>query len=88
MTEPGKILRADYRVFQWSGYINYERTRKQLAGMQDLSARIERYLENRTGYDIRMQDRTYILEFERLDDARMFVLSFSDVIHNAGVNFE
>ena len=88
MTKPGRIIRTDHRVFSWSGYVNYETTRKQAAGMENLMQRIERYLENRSGHEIKFENYKFILEFERLDDARMFVLSFSDVIDTHGVRFD
>jgi len=50
--------------------------------------RIERYLENRSGHEIKFENYRFILEFERLDDAQMFVLSFSDVIDTHGVRFD
>ncbi len=85
---PGRIIREDYRQFSWSGYVNYEITRKQAAGMENLMQRVERYLENRSGHEIRLENRKFVLEFQRLDDARMFVLSFSDVIETNGVKFD
>ena len=85
---PGRIVREDYRQFSWSGYVNYEITRKQAAGMENLMQRVERYLENRSGHEIRLENRKFVLEFQRLDDARMFVLSFSDVIETNGVKFD
>jgi len=88
LTKPGRIIRTDHRVFSWSGYVNYETTRKQAAGMENLMQRIERYLENRSGHEIKFENYKFILEFERLDDARMFVLSFSDVIDTHGVKFD
>jgi len=56
--------------------------------MENLMQRIERYLENRSGHEIKFENYRFILEFERLDDARMFVLSFSDVIDTHGVRFD
>jgi hypothetical protein len=88
LIKPGRIVREDYRQFSWSGYVNYETTRKQAAGMENLMQRIERYLENRSGHEIKFENYKFILEFERLDDARMFVLSFSDVIDTHGVKFD
>ena len=88
MTTPGKILREDYRLFSWSVYLNFESTRKQIAGMENLSERIKVYLEHRQGYETQIEDNRHFLRFSRLDDARMFVLSFSDVIETNGVRFE
>ena len=88
MTTPGKITREDYRLFSWSAYLNYESTRKQIAGMEKLSERLKSYLEHRQGYEMQVEDNRYFLRFSRLDDARMFVLSFSDVIETNGVRFD
>lgn len=88
MTKPGRIIRTDYRVFQWSVYINYERTKKQIAGMEDTNARIEKYLKNRQNYEIKLLDRTVQLTFENVSDAQMFVLAFSDLIDTHGVRFD
>ena len=56
----------------------------------NLTDRVKRYLENRTDTEHRIEsvDNTIVLEFETLDDARMFVLSFSDVIDTHGVRFD
>jgi uncharacterized protein (DUF2164 family) len=57
---------------------------------QSIIDRVKRYLEHRTDteYKIESVDNTVVLEFETLDDARMFVLSFSDVIDTHGVKFD
>jgi uncharacterized protein (DUF2164 family) len=57
---------------------------------QGIIDRVKRYLEHRTDteYKIESVDNTVVLEFETLDDARMFVLSFSDVIDTHGVRFD
>lgn len=88
MIEPGKITRIDYRKFMWSGYVNYETTRKQWAGMENIYSRVGNYLENRLGHQVTIEDRIFVLEFEKLDDARMFMLAFSDVIDTHGVKFD
>lgn len=88
MTEPGRITRIDYRKFTWSGYVNFETTRKQWAGMENTGERIRKFFEHRKGHIIKIQDSKFVLEFEKLDDARMFVLAFNDVIENNGVNYE
>jgi len=41
-----------------------------------------------TDYNIESVDNTVVLEFAKLDDARMFVLSLSDVIDTHGVRFD
>jgi len=88
LIEPGRITRIDYRKFTWSAYVNYQTTRKQLAGMENVYSRVVRYLENRTGHQVTIEDRTFVLEFEKLDDARMFMLAFSDIIIDNGVKYE
>ena len=88
LIEPGKITRIDYRKFTWSGYVNYETTRKQLAGMENTYYRVLKYLENRSGHEIKLQNRMFMLEFEKLDDAKMFMLAFSDVIIDNGIKYE
>jgi hypothetical protein len=57
---------------------------------QGIIDRVKRYLEHRTDteYKIESVDNIVVLEFETLDDARMFVLSFSDVIDTHGVRFD
>ena len=53
-----------------------------------LRKRIRKFFEHRKGHIIKIQDSKFVLEFEKLDDARMFVLAFNDVIENNGVNYE
>ena len=57
---------------------------------ENLTGRVKRYLEHRTDTEHRIEsvDDTIVLEFKTLDDARMFVLSFSDVIDTHGVRFD
>ena len=92
MIEPGKITRIDYRKFTWSAYINFQTTRKQLAGMENVWDRIKKYLEHRDrkSYNVTLEEetRTIVLEFEKLDDARMFMLAFSDIIIDEGIRFD
>jgi len=92
LIEPGKITRIDYRKFTWSAYVNYQTTRKQLAGMENVWDRIKKYLEyrDRKDYNVTLEDptKTIVLEFEKLDDARMFMLAFSDVIIDNGIKYE
>ena len=90
MTEPGKITRIDYRKFTWSAYVNYQTTRKQLAGMENVWERAKKYLKNREDYDIVIEDpsKMVILEFKKLDDAQMFMIAFSDVIIDNGIKYE
>jgi hypothetical protein len=92
LTEPGKITRIDYRKFTWSAYVNFQTTRKQLAGMENVWDRIKKYLEHRDrkSYNVTLEEetRTIVLEFEKLDDARMFMLAFSDAIIDNGIKYE
>ena len=92
MTEPGKITRIDYRKFTWSAYVNFQTTRKQLAGMENVWDRIKKYLEHRDrkSYNVTLEEetRTIVLEFQKLDDARMFMLAFSDAIIDNGIKYE
>lgn len=92
MIEPGKITRIDYRKFTWSAYVNFQTTRKQLAGMENVWDRIKKYLEHRDrkSYNVTLEEetRTIILEFEKLDDAHMFMLAFSDAIIDNGIKYE
>ena len=89
MTEPGKIIRLDFRKFAYSGYVNYERTKKQRAGMTLLADRLDSYFEGKDiVYTKTLEDNFFVLEFAKLADARMFVLSFSDVITTNGVRFD
>ena len=48
------------------------------------------YFEARPNIEVEIQqiDNTCLVEFAKLDDARMFVLSFSDVIDTHGVRFD
>jgi len=52
--------------------------------------RVSKYLEARQTqpFQIEQDDYTVAIRFENLDDAKMFVLAFSDVIHTAGARFE
>ena len=92
LIEPGKITRIDYRKFTWSAYVNFQTTRKQLAGMENVWDRIKKYLEHRDrkSYNVTLEEetRTIILEFEKLDDAKMFMLAFSDIIIDNGIKYE
>lgn len=88
LIEPGRITRIDYRKFTWSGYVNYQTTRKQLAGMENIYKRVVKYLEKRDRHQVTIEDRTFVLEFEKLDDAHMFMLAFSDIIIDNGIKYE
>ena len=90
MIKPGRIIRTDYRSFQFSVYLDFHTAVKHGERAGSLLNRVRKYLEMRTDtdYNIESVDNTVVLEFAKLDDARMFVLSFSDVIDTHGVRFE
>jgi hypothetical protein len=87
---PGRITRTDYRTFEFSHLLDFHTAVKHRHRASNLTDRVKRYLENRTDTEHRIEsvDNTIVLEFETLDDARMFVLSFSDVIDTHGVRFD
>ena len=89
LTEPGKILRTDYRTFQFSCYLPFDQY-KHHKKQGDLMTRVSKYLEARQSqpFQIEQDDYTVCIRFENLDDAKMFVLAFSDIIHTAGARFE
>ena len=87
---PGRIIRADYRIFQFSVHLDFHQVQKHAVPQGSLLNRVREYFEARPGteVEIRQIDNTCLVEFAKLDDARMFVLSFSDVIDTHGVHFE
>ncbi len=89
-TKPGRIFRVDYRMFQFSHTLDFHTAVKHGTKVGGLLNRVKRYLENRTDteYQIESVDNTIVLEFKTLDDAHMFMLSFSDVIDTHGVRFD
>ena len=90
LTNPGRITRTDYRLFEFSHLLDFHTAVKHRTKASNLIDRVKRYLEHRTDTDHRIEsvDDTIVLEFKTLDDARMFVLSFSDVIDTHGVKFD
>ena len=90
LTEPGRIIRINYRCFQFSHHLDFHTAVKYGARAKSVSDRVKKYLEPRTQieYTIESIDNTIVLEFKTLDDARMFVLSFNDVIDTYGVRFD
>jgi len=90
LTKPGRIIRIDYRSFQFSHLLDFHTAVKHGHRASNLLDRVKRYLENRTDTEHRIEsvDNTIVLEFKTLDDARMFVLSFNDVIDTNGVKFD
>ena len=90
MTTPGRITRTDYRSFEFSHMLDFHTAVKHGTKASNLTDRVKRYLEHRTDTDHRIEsvDNTIVLEFKTLDDARMFVLPFNDVIDTYGVKFD
>ena len=90
LTKPGRIIRTDYRSFQFSVHLDFHTAVKHGKRADSMLGRVRKYLEMRTDtdYNIESLDNTVVLEFAKLDDARMFVLSFSDVIDTHGVRFD
>ena len=90
MIIPGRITRTDYRRFEFSHLLDFHTAVKHGTMAKNLTDRVKRYLEHRTDteHKIESMDDIIVLEFETLDDARMFVLSFSDVIDTHGVRFD
>jgi hypothetical protein len=90
LIKPGRIIRTDYRSFQFSVHLDFHTAVKHGKRAGSLLNRVRKYLEMRTDtdYNIESVDNTVVLEFAKLDDARMFVLSFNDVIDTDGVKFD
>lgn len=89
MIEPGKILRTDYRRFCFTQSLDFYGAVKNGKSVSKLLDRIREYLQARSDldWDIKNEEKLVILEFAKLDDAKMFMLSFSDVIYTNGVKF-
>lgn len=90
MIEPGKILRTDYRRFCFTQSLDYFGALQYGECVGRLLDRVREYLQARSelDWDITNEDKLVTLEFAKLDDARMFMLSFSDVIYTNGVKFD
>ena len=90
MITPGRIIRTDHRCFQFSHNLDFYTAIKHGERAKSIQYRVEQYLENRndTEYNLKIESDIVVLEFKTLDDARMFVLSFSDVIDTHGVRFD
>ena len=87
---PGRIIRADYRIFQFSVYLDFYQVKALAIPQNALLNRVREYFEARPNIEVEIQqiDNTCLVEFAKLDDARMFMLSFSDVIDTHGVHFD
>ena len=88
MIEPGKILRHDYRRFCFNTYLSIEDITKHIH-KTELTQRLQKYFDSRD-VEFRYEEAENMgwIEFAKLDDAQMFVLSFADVIKTNGVRFE
>lgn len=88
MIELGKILRHDYRRFCFNTYISIDDLNKHRS-RSELLDRIHKYFNSRD-VEFRYEEVENMgwIEFAKLDDAQMFVLSFADVIKTNGVRFE
>ena len=87
----GKIYRLDYRLFVFpfkmdDFAIRLVATKK----ITDISDRLVPYFSKREHLQksIKEEDGNVIIQFEKIDDAKMFMLSFTDVIDSQGVKFE
>ena len=90
MIEPGKILRVDYRKFCFSQSMDFYGAVRYGKQQQALLDRIKNYLLARqdADWDMHNEDKLVWIEFAKIDDARMFMLSFVDVIYTNGVKFD
>ncbi len=90
MIEPGKLLQVDYRVFKFTIELGFEDRLSHGYAITDLINRINEYFYARPGlsYTHELMGSLMIIQFEKLSDAKMFCLSFSDVLSTDGVNFE
>ena len=87
---PGKIIRADYRIFQFIVYLDFYQVKALAIPQNALLNRVREYFNARPNIEVQIKtmDNTCLVEFAKLDDAQMFVLSFSDVIDTHGVHFD
>lgn len=87
---PGRIIRADYRIFQFSVYLDFHQVQNHALPQGSLLNRVREYFNARPNIQVQIKtmDNTCLVEFAKLDDAQMFVLSFSDVIDTHGVHFD
>lgn len=90
MIEPGKLLQIDYRVFKLTIELGFEDRLSHGYAITDLINRINEYFYARPGlsYSHELMGGVMIIQFEKLSDAKMFCLSFSDVLSTDGVKFE
>tara|TARA_R110001592_G_scaffold271306_1_gene537786 strand:- start:92 stop:364 length:273 start_codon:yes stop_codon:yes gene_type:complete len=90
LIEPGKIYQIDYRVFEFTVELDFYSKVNSGSLIVDLINRVNDYLKARTPLDYSHEqvESKIILQFKKLDDARMFMLSFSDVLETQGFRYE
>ena len=90
MIEPGKIYQIDYRAFEFTIELDFYLKVNSGTLISDLIDRVNNYLKARKPleYDYQIEGSHVILKFAKLDDARMFMLSFSDVLDTGGYWYE
>ena len=90
LTEPGKIYQIDYRAFEFTIELDFYSKVNSGSLIVDLIDRVNNYLKVRSPleYDHQQDGSKVVLKFAKLDDARMFMLSFSDVLETGGYWYE
>jgi len=89
LIKPGKVHQVDHRIFEFTIQLDFHDQVKYGTVITNLINRINEYLKARSllDYNHEIQDTKVILRFTRLDDARMFMLSFSDVLETQGFKY-
>ena len=90
LIEPGKIYQIDYRAFEFTVELDFYLRVNSGTLIADLIDRVNNYLKIRSGlkYDYQKEGSHVIIKFAKLDDARMFMLAFSDVLETGGYWYE
>ena len=90
LIEPGKLQQVDYRVFKFTIELGFEDRLEHGYTITDLIHRINEYFYARPGlsYSHELMGIVMIIQFEKLDDAKMFMLAFSDVLETQGYKYE
>ena len=90
LIEPGKLLQVDYRVFKFTIELGFEDRIEYGNTISNLIDRINEYFYARPGlsYSHELMGIVMIIQFEKLDDAKMFMLAFSDVLETQGYKYE
>jgi len=88
--EPGKLHQVDYRVFKFTIELGFEDRLAHGYAITDLINRVNEYFQARPelNYSHELMGGIMILQFEKLSDAKMFCISFSDVLSKDGAKFE